>query len=285
VRVVKLVLEGGGCRAAYTAGVLLALERAAVPVEAVVGSSSSATNAAYFAAGQMEACARVWAEVIPDGMISWARLVLPFTRPALDVDRMMDEVLQQGWSRLDLDRALAGKPALYVVATAVPSGEPVLARPTRADVFDWLRASSTLPVGYNKIIRIGAHDLVDGGISAPVPFDLPLETPVSGPTVVVLTRHVEKPKARPSAWERALLHLVTPAPVRGPTLRQHELYNALIPRLREQDARGELVLVPPPPDMTLSRLTRDPRKLQAGIDVGLRVGESLLRRLEALRAA
>jgi predicted patatin/cPLA2 family phospholipase len=282
---VKLVLEGGGCRAAYTAGVLLALERAGLPVDAVVGSSSSATNAAYFAAGQMEACVRVWTEVIPDGMISWARLVLPFTRPALDVDRMMDEVMQEGWSRLDLDRALADAPALYVVATAVPSGRAVLARPTRDDLFDWLRASSTLPVGYNRIIRIGEHDLVDGGISAPVPFDLPLDTPVSGPTVVVLTRHVDRPKAAPSAWERALLQLVTPAPVRGPTLRQHELYNDVVRRLREQDARGELVLVTPPADMTLSRLTRDPRKLRAGVDIGLRVGEALLRRLQAVGAA
>lgn len=281
----KLVLEGGGCRAAYTAGVLLALERAGLPCDAVVGSSSSATNAAFFAAGQMEICARVWSEVIPDGMISWARLVLPFTRPALDVDRMMDEVLQQGWSRLDLDRAFSGRPVLYVVATEVPSGQAVVARPTRADVFDWLRASSTLPVGYNRIIHIGGRDFVDGGISAPVPYELALETPSSGPTVVLLTRHVERPKTRPSWWERGMLHLVTSEAVRGPTLRQHALYNDVVRRLREEDARGDVVLVPPPADMTLSRLTRDPRKLQAGIEVGLRVGAELVRRLEALQSA
>ncbi|MCB9593455.1 MAG: patatin-like phospholipase family protein [Sandaracinaceae bacterium] len=276
----KLVLEGGGNRAAFSAGVLLALERAGVPCEAIVGSSTSAVTAAYFAAGQMELGVRVWTEVMPDGLVSWRRLVTPWGRPALDLDRMIDDVLQKGWSRLDVDRLLEGAPVLYVVATKVPSGEGVLARPKREDLFEWLRASSALPVGYNRVVRIDGDDYVDSGLAAPVPFDMPLETPFEEPTVVILTRRPREEKQRPSWWQRAFLRLIVPEAIRGPSLRQHDLYNRIVRQLKAEEAAGRLILVTPPDDMTLSRLTRDAASLRRGVDIGLREGEALVARLK-----
>ncbi len=275
----KLVLEGGGSRAAYNAGILLALERAEVPCEVVVGGSTSAGNAAYFAAGQMETCVRVWTEVYPDDFINYRRLVTPWGRPGLDLDRFVDEVLASGWSRLDVERATAGAPALYIVATAVPSGDPVIHRPTGADLLAWLRASAALPVGYNRVVHIDGRGYVDAGLSAPVPLDLPVDQAHQGPTVVVLTRFLDKLKTRPNWWQRALLQTIVPKEIRGPSLRQHELYNTLVRRLREEADNDEIVLVSPPDDMPLARLTRDVETIRAGIDVGRRVGEELVERL------
>lgn len=277
----KLVLEGGGSRAAFSAGVLLALERAGVPCEAVVGGSTSAVNAAYFAAGQMDICVRVWTEVVPDEILSYQRLLIPWGRPAIDVDMMIDHVFQQGWSRLDVEKIFDGGPVLYVAATEIPSGAARLARPGRGELFEWLRASLALPVGYNRTVRVGGRDYVDGGLSAPVPFDLPLETEFDEPTVVILTRHTHRTKKRPGWWQRALLRLIVPEDIRGPSLGQHELYNEVVHRLTTEPADGRWMLISPPEDMTLSRLTRDAASLQRGVDIGVRVGEELVTRLRA----
>jgi len=278
----KLVLEGGGSRAAYNAGILLALERAEVPCEVVVGGSTSAGNAAYFAAGQMEICTRIWTELYPDDFINYQRLVTPWGRPGLDLDRFIDDVLGGGWSRLDLAQATGGAPALYIVATAVPSGDPVIRRPVAGELLSWIRASAALPVGYNRVVRIEGQGYVDAGLSAPVPLDLPLEDAFSGPTVVVLTRFLDKLKKRPNWWQRAMLQTIVPKEIRGPSLRQHELYNKLVKRLREEADNDSIVLVSPPDDMPLARLTRDVSTLKAGIDVGLRVGRDLAEKLERL---
>lgn len=282
-RSVKLVLEGGGCRAAFSAGVLLAFQRANVPCDAVIGSSTSAVNAAYFAAGQMDACVRVWTEFVPDGFVSYRRLVTPWGRPAIDVDRMVDHVFREGWSKLDVERVLAGDPVFYAAATEVPSGDPLLVRPAKDDLFEWLRASTALPVGYNRVVEVAGRRFVDGGLSAPVPFDVPLETPTGGPTVVILTRKTSKAKTRPGWWQRALLHLIVPPEIRQPSLNQHELYNAVVAKLTAEEAAGRLILVTPPPAMTLSRLTRDPDALRRGVDIGIEVGEGLVSRIAAWR--
>ena len=276
----KVVLEGGGNRAAFSAGVLKALEEAGVPCEVVVGSSTSAINAAYFAAGQMETAVRVWTDVIPDDMVSWRRLFTPWGRPALDLDRMIDDVMQSGWSKLDVDRVLGEAPVLYVAATQVPSGEPKLVRPVRADLFEWLRASTALPVGYNRVVEIEDGRYVDSGLSAPVPFEMPLDAPFEEPTVVILTRRPHQEKQRPSWWQRAFLRLIVPEEIRAPSLRQHELYNQVVRRLKEEEAAGRIFMVTPPDDMTLSRLTRGASALKRGVEIGLREGEALLRRLD-----
>ncbi|MFK7984887.1 MAG: patatin family protein [Sandaracinaceae bacterium] len=278
---VKLVLEGGGCRAAFSAGVLLALERANVRCDAVIGSSTSAVNAAYFAARQMDTCVRVWTEFVPDGFVSYRRLLTPWGRPAIDVDRMVDHVFREGWSKLDVARVLDEAPVFYAAATEVPSGEPVVVRPTESDLFEWLRASTALPVGYNRVVQVAERRFVDGGLSAPVPFDVPLQTSTNEPTVVILTRKTNKAKTRPGWWQRALLHLVVPPEIRQPSLGQHELYNAVVAKLTQEHAAGRLILVTPPPAMTLSRLTRDPAQLQRGVDIGVEVGEALLPRIAA----
>jgi len=277
----KLVLEGGGIRAAYSAGVLQSLYRAGIRFDAVVGSSTGGVNAAYFAAGQPDVVARIWREVVPDDFISYRRLLTPWGTPALDVDRMMDQVLQSGWSALDVEAALAGSPALHVVATDVTSGEPVVARPMRENLFEWLRASAAIPVGYNRIVEVEGRRLVDGGISAPVAHDLALEDPVGGPTVVLLTRPMTTIKPPPAWWHRMLLRTIVPPAVRTHSIRQHEHHNALMQRLAAARERGDVIVVDPPEDMTLRRLTRKRPAIERGIAIGTEVGEALAEELRS----
>jgi predicted patatin/cPLA2 family phospholipase len=149
----------------------------------------------------------------------------------------------------------------------------VLVRPTTDDLIDWLRASLALPVGYNRIVKIGDRGFIDGGVAMPVPFDEPIATECNGPTVVVLTRKMDTLKASPKLWERAFIVAIVPRAARMATLRQHELHNAVMGRLRLAVERKEVLLVNPPDDMPLSRFTRDAGRIRAGIALGQEVGQ------------
>jgi predicted patatin/cPLA2 family phospholipase len=271
----KLVLEGGGARAAYSAGVVHALAQAGVRPKAVIGCSSGSINAAFFASGQTATACDLWANYVPGKhFISWRRQLTPFGGPGLAVDDMLDRVMI-GQSLFDPIAATRGDPALYIAATDVKTGLGVLARPRHDDVVDWLRASLALPVGYNRIVTIGDRGFIDGGVAMPVPFDEPIATECCGPTVVVLTRKMNTLKAAPKLWEKAFIHAIVPRAARLATLRQHELHNAVMNRLRLAVERKEVLLVNPPDELPLSRFTRDAGRIRAGIALGQEVGGRL----------
>jgi len=275
----KLVLEGGGARAAYSAGVVHELARAGVRPKAVIGCSSGSINAAFFASGQTQTVCDLWANYVAGKhFISWRRHLTPFAAPGLAIDDMLDRVMVGG-GLFDATAATRGDPALYVAVTEVLSGQGVLVQPTRDNVIEWLRASLALPVGYNRIVHIEGRGYIDGGVAMPVPFDEPLATPCPEPTIVVLTRKMDTAKAPPKWWERAFIWSSVPRAARAATLRQHELHNAVMQRLRGAVARKEVMLINPPDELALRRFTRDAASLRAGIELGKRVGERLARQL------
>jgi len=277
----KLVLEGGGARAAYSAGVVHALAQAGVRPKAVLGCSSGSINAAFCASGQTGTVVDLWANYVPGKhFISWRRQLTPFGGPGLAVDDMLDRVMV-GQSLFDRVAATRGDPALYVAATDVVTGQGVLVKPDAQNVIEWLRASLALPVGYNRVVHIEGRGFIDGGVAMPVPFDEPLASPCDGPTVVVLTRKMHTLKPAPKLWERAFIWAIVPRVARAATLRQHELHNAVMQRLSLAVERKEVLLLNPPDDMPLSRFTRDAGSLRAGIALGQEVGRRLAADLRA----
>ena len=278
----KLVLEGGGARAAYSAGVVHALAQAGVRPKVVIGTSSGSINAAFFASGQTATVVDLWANYVPGKhFISWRRQLTPFGGPGLAVDDMLDRVMV-GKSLFDPIAATRGDPALYVAVTDVHTGEGVLVKPGPDDVIEWLRASLALPVGYNRVVRIGERGFIDGGVALPVPFDEPLATPCEGPTVVVLTRKMHSLKPAPNWCQRAFIHAIVPRVARAATLRQHHLHNAVMRRLSLAVEREEVILINPPDEMPLSRFTRDAARIRAGITLGEEVGRSIAPKLSEL---
>jgi predicted acylesterase/phospholipase RssA len=275
----KLVLEGGGARAAYSAGLVHALAQAGVRPKVVIGTSSGSINAAFFASGQTATVVDLWANYVPGNhFISWRRQLTPFGGPGLAVDDMLDKVMV-GRSLFDPIAATRGDPELYVAVTDVQTGEGALVKPGPDNVIEWLRASLALPVGYNRVVSIGGRGFIDGGVALPVPFDEPLTTPCDGPTVVVLTRKMHALKPAPNWWQRAFIHAIVPRVARAATLRQHHLHNAVMRRLSLAVERQEVILVNPPDEMPLSRFSRDAASIRAGIALGAEVGRALAPRL------
>jgi predicted patatin/cPLA2 family phospholipase len=277
---VKLILEGGGVRAAYSAGVCRGLDEAGVRFDAVIASSSGVLNAAFVASGQTAALCELWQELTPHrGLISWRRQFTPFARPGLDLDMLLDDILV-GEGKLDLDRAVAGAPALFFTATDVDRVEGHVVRPSRTNLVEWMRAALAFPAGYDREVRIDGIRYVDGGVALPVAFDAAELAPYPGPSLVVLTRRATTHKPEPRWFEKAFVHLLVPKVARKAVLMQHELHNQTMRRLETAVARGDVLLSDPPEGMPLQRFTTHEGKVRRGIRMGIDEGHRLARVLQ-----
>lgn len=272
----RIALEGGGCRAAFSAGILHTLLKEGVAADAIVGSSSGSMNAACYAASNPDALKEMWANVeTVRRIIDYGRFVNPFGGPGLDVDDLVYRFLRDE-GHLDSVAATSAGTALYVTATNIDTMQADVLRPDADTLWDALRASMALPVAYNRVAEFQGSRYVDGGVASPIPFDVQLDEDVAGPSVAIITRRVDTPKPRPSWWQRALIRTIVPREVREVTLVQHEHHNATVKRLWEAHSHGDVIVVQPPHDMPVSRLTRDGDKLSAGFAMGQRCGEELV---------
>ncbi len=273
----KLVLEGGGVRAAYAAGVLDSLAEAGVRFDAVIGSSSGTLNATFWCSGQMKlACELLSQRLSGSRFINYRRQFTPWGTPGLDVDWLVDELLP---AHLDYERAVSGQSKLFWTVSDVDQQRAHVVSPTRTSFTPWLRAALALPVGYNRVVTVDGRRCIDGGVASPVPFDVAELAAFPGPAVVVLTRPIQREKPPPVLWERVAVRLIVPPGAREMSATQHHLHNALMRRLEIALADGDLILVDPPAEMPLSRLTRDPATIDRGIDMGREVGRRLAPRL------
>lgn len=276
----RIVMEGGGCRSAYSSGILDVIAQSGVNVASIVGSSSGSMNSAFFAAGQTDNLVELWRdERVVKRMVSIARFFNPFASPGLDIDYLVDVQLRE-LGALDAERATTSKTSFHTVAIDVESMRPVVHKPTSETIWPWLKASMAMPLAYNRLVNIEGREYVDTGVLDPVPYKTEGLPPNEGPLVVILTRRAEVRKKAPPFWAKLLLKQVTHPNVAAATLVQHEFHNTLMDELIDGHKNGRLILVEPPKDMPVSRLTTTAEKLRKGQEMGRQAGEQLLRTLE-----
>ena len=97
-----LILEGGGMRAGFTAGALMALsDTGLVNFDVAMAVSASIPSLAYFTAGQREELETVWREELNTPKlvcyrnIPAASIALSPKRPVLDIDYLVYEVFKK----------------------------------------------------------------------------------------------------------------------------------------------------------------------------------------------
>ena len=180
-----LLIEGGGLRGAFGAGVLAELSRhGAARFDDVVAVSSGAPTAAYLAAGQIGDALRIW-EDHTHGRQLISPLNLLRGVPLLDVDGLV-RVFDR---RVPLDRARlhASATRCWVLVTHCRTGRAELVRATDRNALELLRATMALPVAYGKVVDVEGVPYVDGGVAEAVPIERALAFRRAR-TVVVLTQ-------------------------------------------------------------------------------------------------
>jgi predicted patatin/cPLA2 family phospholipase len=162
-----LVVEGGAMRGIFAAGVLdVFLEQRFRPFDLAFGVSVGASNVLSYLAGQHGRARRCFLDQMsrPEFIDPWRMLRGGHW---LDLDWLWTAITRD--DPLDCDAAAASGVEYAVVATCAKTGEPRYLTPAADDMLETLKASCALPVLYRHTVHVGPHELVDGGISDPLP--------------------------------------------------------------------------------------------------------------------
>lgn len=204
---VALVIEGGGNRAAYSAGMAMALDAAGLTdaFDAVYGTSGGALNGAWLLTGQAQRWLPSWAW--PD--VAAARVNDPRRLlrggPLVDLRVLVEHVYTQV-TPMDFGAILDNPISFHPIATDAQTGlsedlAPFIRDPSTLQTA--LRASACLPLLGGDPVPLGGRRWLDGGLSEAVPVRSAL---AGGAThVLALRTRREDQTAAPSRLEALLL--------------------------------------------------------------------------------
>ncbi len=255
-----LVLEGGGLRGVYTAGVLDVLMERQIWADYVIGVSAGACSGASYVSRQPGRGYRVYADYIGDPRylsLSNYRKTGSFFG--------MDFIFGEIPDHLDpFDYKTYGlNPCQFVVGvTDVGTGRPVyFGKEDPSDACTLLRASSSMPVFSPPVAYRGGLYL-DGGTSDPIPVEKALADGCDR-LIVVLTRdrsYWKKSDGIPGVYHLALRKY--PAMARALD-RRSGVYNRQRGQLwqMEREQKIPLVIIAPKAPITLGRFEKNPEKL------------------------
>ena len=266
---IGLVLEGGGMRGLFSAGVLDALlDLKELSVNGIVGVSSGALFGVNYVSKQKERAVRYNKKYADDkrymGLHSWIT-----TGNAVNKDFAFYE-LPYKLDVFDNETFKKAQTDFYVVMTNVESGKPeyVLIEDAFAQM-EYLRATSALPFA-SKIIEINGKKYLDGGISDSIPIDF-CESLGYDKIIAVLTRPEGTYKEDKLGFLYKLVYRKYPNLVNS-LLNMATDYEKVLAKIKDLENKGKIFVVRPPEVLKIGRLEKNRDKIQKVYDTGLNTG-------------
>ncbi len=246
-----LIVEGGGFRTSFTAGVLDALIVAGYnPYNMVIGISGGAVAASYFLSAQYNYCLQAMMILVKDNNFTKYRRSLG-EEGYMDID-FLSEVAGKKVP-FDLSKALTSKTKEnYFVATDRLSGEAIYLSPQEGDWIDCVVASCTLPFVTKGRHHVHGKEYFDGGWSDALPVQWAYDQGARSITIL---------RTRPSgihlkqSWSDyfASIYYRTDQQLRDTFAKAHERYNDSL-----------IFIKNPPSDVVIKEIS--PRKeLHSGV--------------------
>jgi predicted patatin/cPLA2 family phospholipase len=270
---VALVIEGGGNRASYSAGMAIALEQLGLVdcFDDVYGTSGGALNGAWMLTREGEKWLPSWAtpEYAAQRVADARRLL--GGRPVVDLHHLLHHVYVNVFP-MDFAAILASPVRLHPIATDAATGASTDLAPYVTDqptLQTALRATSALPLLAGRPVRLGGQAFVDGGVTEPVPFRTAL---AQGAThlLVLRTRRAEQRVEPSRAAQRLVMSgwFAAFAPgARAPYLRRDRIH---LDDERELAAASPVVqqVRPPAGSPDVARLAKDLALVGSAIEIG-----------------
>ena len=183
-----LVIEGGGMKCAYSAGVLDRFLDDGITFDYVIGVSAGAANGASYLAGQRDRNRRFYTDHIHEKGYFGLRSFLK-TGDLFGLDYIYSSLTNSdGGDPLDFDRMLANPAEYELVTTNARTGRPEYFSKTdmKKDDYTLVKASCCLPAACRARKYRGQY-YYDGGLSDPIPADRALQKGC-GRVVVILSK-------------------------------------------------------------------------------------------------
>lgn len=269
-RKLALIVEGGGMRGVLSAGALLALDilgfRAVF--DEVYATSAGAVNAAYFLSGQ-----GAYGITIYFDDISNRRFINPLRFwKMVDIGFVYDKVVPV-IKPLD-EPALRAQPAkLFFSVTDIETGGNRLldVKNLEEPISQMLKATSALPVLYNRTVTVDGRAYIDGGASCTLPI---VQAAQRGCTdiLVLMTKAPDYRSEPPTRLRKAILYWalgrVYPKIMEAYAIldARNQSDRALAAGINAVEPVNVATLFPTDDELIVNRTTIDRRKLILGAE-------------------
>jgi len=273
-----LVLEGGGLRGVYTAGVLDLFLDMDFHAPYTVAVSAGACQAYSYISRQRGRNFKVSSDFIGDPRyLSFRSLILK--GEIFGMDFMFDEVPKK-LIPFDFEAFDNSEQEFVIAATNCETGAAeYFNKSDRHDMFLIGRASSSLPL-LSKIVKIDGIPYLDGGVIVPIPYEKALNDGYEK-NIVILTQdstyirqHSQTIVRLMRIWYRKYPKLAEVYSKRA------ENYNKMIARISEQEKKGNVFVIRPGKTVTVSRIERNKEKLKTFYEEGYEDAKRLWPKLQ-----
>lgn len=261
-----LVLEGGGHRGIFTAGILDVFLENNISFDGVIGVSAGAVHGASFLSKQKGRSLRYALKYCNDKRYMGIGSLLK-TGDYFNVD-FCYYLLPQVLDPFDNDSFENQTSEYFTVSTDVETGEAVYhqCKTLRDDYIKWIVASASMPL-VARIVDIEGQKLLDGGVADSIP-EAAFRKMGYTKNVVVLTQ--------PKGYEKksnSMLPLIKRIYRKFPNFvkaveNRHLIYNQEIKDLEELEKSGDVLILRPKTDLVASRTERNPKKMQDSYNQG-----------------
>lgn len=256
---IGLVLEGGGMRGLYTAGVLdVMMEHQFMP-DVVCGTSAGVTFGVNLLSQQKGRVLRYNCRYAGDrryiSLHSWLT-----TGNIINRDFAYD-LLPRELDPFDEETFEQSKAAFYATITNMRTGQAEYVRITNTwQQMDVIRASASLPIICQPVEWQGEKYL-DGGLVDNIPLDKCIELGCDK-IIIVLTRPLDYVRNDHIAGVCRLCYPRHKALLRAIEQR-NDRYNARLQQIRRLEQEGKVFVLRPSENISVGRLEKDVARLQA----------------------
>lgn len=274
-----LVLEGGGTRGVFTAGVLDYLLEKQVKLPYVIGVSAGACNAIDYVSeqiGRTKDCT-----IIQDKNKRFIGTKDALKKGYLfDMDRLFDEYPNRLFP-FDFDTYFASDIQCEVVVTNCLTGEAMYLseKQDRERLLTICRASSSIPL-ISPVVDVDGIPCVDGGVADSVPLIHSMKLGHQK-NVVVLTRNKGYRKKAPGKSRLLYTAALKKYPnLLNALLNRYRNYNRVMELIEKWEEEGHIFVIRPEVE-PVSRTEQNVEKLTEFYDHGYQLMEQRLGELQA----
>lgn len=260
-----LVLEGGGKRGIYAAGVLDVLLENNIWTDGLIGTSAGAVNGCSYVSNQYERNLRYNIRFAKEKRYMSIYSLIT-TGNVVGTDFAYN-ILPNKLEVFDYDAFEKSPVAYYVTCSNVETGkaEYIQCKSLRGKNMDYLRASASLPY-VSQIVEIDGKKYLDGGICDSIPLKA-FQNMGYEKNLVVLTRprgYIKKPENNLLA---NLYYRKYPAFVTA-LRNRYAVYNRTLKYIEQQEKQGNILVLRPSESIRVGRMEQDPERLKQMYELG-----------------
>lgn len=260
-----MVLEGGGMRGVYTAGVLdFFMDQDFYP-DGVIGVSAGACHATSYVSKQRGRNYRVNTKYL-DNKEYLSLTSLLKTGSLFGMEFMFHRIPEE-LDPYDYDAFNASKMEFIAVSTNMETGkgEYHIIKDAKNDI-DYIQASSSLPLLSRGVERDGMK-LMDGGVGDSIPVNYMIEHGYNK-NIVVLTQCADYRKGKNNLLPIIKYNYKHYPKFVEALADRHIRYNKTLDDLARLEKEGKVFIIRPTKPVTISRVEKNKEKLQALYDEG-----------------